>query len=333
MRGAAVVAALATAVGCASEPVHRYRAIVMGTEATVSVAGEEALARDAARAAFARMHEIEAVLSDYRSDSEAMRLARVAGEPQAASEDLLRVLEVAEEVHRLSEGAFDVTLGPLTALWRESRRSGVAPSAEAIEDARRRSGAQHLDLDREAGTIAFAVEGMRLDFGGIGKGYAAQEALRTLAALGAERAMVAIAGDIALGAPPRGRAGWRIAIDAPDGERETLELRDRCISTSGDGEQWVEVDGVRRSHVLDPRTGLGATTRTQVTVIGDDGAFTDALASAASILHPDDAARFLDCALTRDASDRAPPPARPDASRTRATEASASPRSRAPAPR
>jgi thiamine biosynthesis lipoprotein len=333
IRAAVAAAALAVALGCATEPVHRYRAIVMGTEATVSVAGDEALARDAARAAFARMHAIEAVLSDYRSDSEAMRLARVVGAAQPASEDLLRVLAVAAEVHELSDGGFDVTVGPLTALWREARRTGVAPSADALEDARRRSGAHLLALDRAAGAIAFAVEGMRLDFGGIGKGYAAQEALRTLEAHGAERAMVAIAGDIALGAPPRGRAGWRVAIDMPDGSRVTLALRDCCVSTSGDSEQWFELDGVRRSHVVDPRTGLGATSRTQVTVIGSDGAFVDALASAASILEPADADAFLARAITPTSCAPARRPAPPVADRTRASWASATPRSRALGPK
>lgn len=285
-RAAALAVVIVGLSGCAADSIHRYRAIVMGTEATVSVAGDEALARDAARAAFARMHAIEDALSDYRPDSEAMRLVRTVGAVHAVSPDLVAVLLAADRMHRASGGAFDVTVGPLTFLWREARASGKPIDAAALEEARSRVGWHLLEIDPIRGTVTVLAEGMRLDFGGIGKGYAAQEALRAMAALGATRAMVAIAGDLALGEPPSGRDGWRVRIDDPHGSGETLSLARCCVSTSGDREQWIEVDGERRSHVLDPHTGLGATTRDQVTVIGPDGAIVDALASAASLLAP-----------------------------------------------
>lgn len=270
--------------GCAAPSVYRYRQIVMGVEATVSVAvEEEAVAVEAGRVAFARLAELEQVMSDYRPTSELMRLCATRDVAVPVSEDLFVALARSESMRRSTGGLFDISVGPLTLLWRESRRAGTFPSDEAIREARERSGGEAIELDERARTVTLRRADMRLDLGGIGKGYAAAKAVETLRSHGTPRVLVAIAGDIAAGDPPAGRRGWTIEVDRPNGQRERIELANASVSTSGDREQFLEREGVRYSHILDPRTGLGATTQRQVTVVGPDGAIVDALASALSI--------------------------------------------------
>jgi FAD:protein FMN transferase len=259
----------------------------MGVEATVSIADDdETKSVDAARVAFARLAELEQVMSDYRPDSELLQLCATHDVPVAASADLCEVLGFAEDVSSISDGLFDVSVGPLTLVWREARQRNTLPSAEAIEGARGRCGAEAILLDRAARTIRLARPNMRIDLGGIGKGFAAQKTIETLRAHGVRRALVAIAGDIAAGDAPQGTSGWQIDILAPSGETKRISLANAAVSTSGDREQFLEYQGVRYSHVLDPQTGIGATTHRQVSVIGPNGAIVDGVASALSIAAP-----------------------------------------------
>ncbi len=294
------MAATLLVAGCAAPQTFRYRQIVMGVETAVSiVADDEAAAREAGRVAFARLAELEQVMSDYRPDSELMRLCATHDVAVPASDDLIDVLGKAEAVRVASGGLFDVSVGPLTLLWRDARRAGAFPSDAAIAAARARSCGEAIEIDRGARTVTLRRADMRLDLGGIGKGFAAAKAIGTLRDRGFPRALVAIAGDIAAGDPPPGRRGWSVEIEAPDGSRTAIELVRSSVSTSGDREQYLERDGVRYSHLLDPHTGIGATTQRQVTVVGPDGAIVDALSSALAIA----AADRVDAILARFAPD------------------------------
>ncbi len=278
---------LVMGVGCATPSTHRYTQLVMGVATTVSiVADDEADARSAARIAFERLEELEQAMSDYRPASELMRLC---GQPFVAvpiSDDLFGVLAEAQRVAEASDGRFDCTIGPLTLLWREARRSGTAPTAEAIAGARSRIGFHLLALDGTAHTARLLAADMRLDLGGIGKGYAAAKAVERLREAGFPRSLVAIAGDIAAGDAPPGAAGWRVSVECPDGSRTALTLANRSVSTSGDREQFLVVDGERASHIVEPSTGRGAHLRRQVTVVGPNGALVDALASVLAMSDP-----------------------------------------------
>jgi FAD:protein FMN transferase len=276
---------------------HEYQRLVMGTRARIVLYAEtEDVAREAAAAAFARMVELDDTLTDWRP-SELTRLSDHAGAaPVPASPDLLRILTIARKISKASEGAFDVTLGPLTQLWRETRASKQLPSPELLAETRARCGWEKLELDAEQRTVRLTIEGMRLDVGAIGKGYAADHALATLAEHGVTRALVDIGGDMTLGDPPPGRPGWRIAAgcgeigtDAP-----ILELSNAAIATSGDSEQFVIIDDHRYSHILDPRTGLGLRKSECVTVIAPTGALADALASAVSVRGIEESAELLE---------------------------------------
>ncbi|MFO1451303.1 MAG: FAD:protein FMN transferase [Opitutaceae bacterium] len=245
----------------------------------------------AAKAAFARVEALNRVLSDYDPESEAMRLCREpAGATVPVSTDLFSVLTQARNLAVASGGAFDVTLGPLTLLWRTSRRSGVLPDPVSLAAARDASGFAHLHLDEARRSVRLQRTGMRLDFGGIAKGFAADAALAVLAQHGVARALVAASGDLALGEPPPGKEGWTVALEpfgSPSDPPPTLVLANAGVSTSGDTEQSVTLGGVRYSHIVDPATGLGLTRRVAVTVVARQATLTDGLATACSVLDAD----------------------------------------------
>lgn len=284
--------AVATLAGSPQTALHRYEAVEphMGTLVRITVYAEgEPEARAAFRAAFARIAELDRTLSDYRPDSELNRIAASAvGRPVAVSPDLFAVLEAAQALAEATGGAFDVTQGPVVRLWREARKTGRRPDADALREAAARSGYRKLHLDPNGRTVRFERQEMALDVGGIGKGYAASEAIETLRAAGAPRALVAVSGDIAFGDPPPGRRGWRVRVHAePMGDDRVppvLELRNGAVSTSGNVEQHLDIDGQRYSHVIDPESGLGLVADITVTVVARSGLQADGLDTAISVL-------------------------------------------------
>jgi len=251
-------------------------------------AASRAAGAAAIAAAFAEIERLERVLSDYDPDSELSRLSSAAPtpEPVAVGADLWRVLVAAEGTRELTAGAFDIAVGPLTSLWRQARRSGRLPRPDKLATAKAAVGAGTVELLPETQSVSLPKPGTRLDPGGIGMGYAADRALEVLAARGIESAMIDASGDVLVSAAPPGTTGWRITV-APlraGDVGETLVLAQAAVTTSGDAYQAVEIDGVRYSHIVDPRTGLGVTGPTAVSVIAPDATTADALATAASVL-------------------------------------------------
>jgi FAD:protein FMN transferase len=265
----------------------------MGTEFKIVLyCADAATARRASDAAFARIAALDAALSDYNPESELMRLCDRAGSGAVTvSKDLYRVLERSLEMSHESDGAFDVTVGPLVHLWRRARRQRKLPDADKLAAAKKLVGYQNIRLDPKARTVELLKPAMRLDLGGIAKGFASDEAVRVLRQEGINIALVAGAGDIAVSDPPPGSKGWRIAISpvqaAQPNPSRSLSLRNACVSTAGDAEQFVEIDGKRYSHIVDPRTGLGVVRRASVTVIAQDGATADSLDTAVYVLGPE----------------------------------------------
>ena len=284
--------------GMADEPLSRfeYHRRAMGVDFTVVLYGaRKGAANSAAEAALDRITEIDLICSDYQASSELRRLCAAAkpGESMPVSRDLARVLHRSQQVAKLSGGAFDVTVGPLTKLWRRARRQKKLPPADRFRQARTLVGHRLLEVDIAARRVTLKRAGMRLDLGGIAKGYAVDRAMEVLAGHGFTRAMVDGSGDLAVGDPPPGRKGWRVEVESlgspgqASGRRPpVLELSNTAIATSGDAYQSVTIDGRRYSHILDPRTGLGLTTSSSVTVIAADATTADALASAISVMGP-----------------------------------------------
>lgn len=263
---------------------YEYSRVLMGVKARVILWSPDAeSARDAARRAFDRIAELEGVISDRRDTSELSRLVAAAdGRAHPVSADLFAVLERSVAVARETGGAFDVTVAPLIELWREARRSGELPSPRAVLAARRLVGWERIELDAAARSVRLRRRGTRLDLGGIGKGWACDEAVRALRAAGHPSCLVELGGDVSVGDPPPGRDVWRLGI-GEDGD-PVLELIGAAVATSGDTEQSIVIGGVRYSHIVDPETGLGLTDGLQVTVVAPSGADADALASAISVM-------------------------------------------------
>jgi FAD:protein FMN transferase len=277
-----------------AEPLVRYRDVrpAMGsTFEIVLYAPDQATADRAFEAAYQRIDALNGVFSDYDSNSETSRLCRQApmDEPVAISPEMSHVLQFSLALSEKTDGAFDVTVGPLSRLWRRARRLGELPADWRLEEARAAVGYHHVQLDPENYRLKLTARDMRMDFGGIVKGYASDEALAAMRAVGVTRALVNGGGDLTLGAPPPDAAGWRVGLaplNADDPPSRVLYLAHCSVATSGDAWQFVEIDGVRYSHLLDPRTGLGIQSRSTVTVLANDGMVADALASAVSLLGP-----------------------------------------------
>ncbi len=264
-----------------------YSEVAMGVRARIVLyAPDEAAALKAAKAAYGRIAVLEQAMSDYRPDSELMRLSAASGGAAVkVSPELLFILRKSQGLARRSGGAFDVTVGPIVKLWRKSRKAGALPPKDDLEAARELVGWRRLHIDPAGSQVRLDTAGMQLDLGGIAKGYACDEAIRVLKANGIESALVEMGGDIVVSGPPPGKKGWEIEVaNATESADKMVTLANRAISSSGDVNQFLEIDGKRYSHIVDPRTGLGLTNRIAVTVVAPNGVTSDGLSTAISVL-------------------------------------------------
>ena len=216
--------------------------------------------------AFARAAALNRLLSDYDAGSELNSLGVT---PRVVSPELYTVLRFAKGLSEATGGAFDVTVGPLTRLWRA--RAPMTAEARALVDWRL--------LHLEGGKVWLGRAGMQLDLGAVGKGFAGDEMLRVLRDIGITRALVAASGDIVCGDAPPGLRGWAIGAG-----RARLVLRRAAVSTSGDTQQFFERDGKRYSHILDPRRGAALTDVLEVSVVARNGMTADGLATAVRVM-------------------------------------------------
>ena len=269
---------------------YEYAQIHMGMRCRLVVyADSEEAAVAACRAAFARVAEIDRVASDYLIDSELNRVVRSAAtQPVKVSDDLWTLFTEARKLSERTDGAFDITVGPYVKLWRKARADKVLPSEEALAAAAPLVGYQKVRLDPAAHTVRLALPGMKLDLGGIAKGYAGENAIATLRAHGIASAFYEAGGDIVVSDAPPGKGGWAIGIaDHGPNIPESLPVANSAISTSGDTEQFVEINGLHYSHVVDPHTGIGMTTRAMGTVTGPKGLWTDGLSKSVYLIPPE----------------------------------------------
>jgi thiamine biosynthesis lipoprotein len=272
---------------------YEYTEPHMGTRFQITLyAPDEATAHKAAKAAFERITQLDGIMSDYRPASELMQLCKKAGGPPVkVSEELFFVLSRAQEVSRRSDGAFDVTVGPVVRLWRRARKTKEMPDPQELKQALALVGYQNIRLDEKNRTVQLLKPGMQLDLGGIAKGYSADEGLAILQKYGITRALVAAGGDIAVSGPPPDNEGWTIGIapleDPNQKPSRYLILKDAAVSTSGDAEQYVEIGGKRYSHIVDPRTGIGLVGRMSVTVVARRGIMSDSLTKVVAVLGPE----------------------------------------------
>ncbi len=254
----------------------------MGTRFQITVfAPNQELGQKAIHQAFARIAKLNTHLSDYLPESELMRFCAQAGKgPISISPELFLVLEQSQMLARQSGGAFDCTVGPYSVLWRRARKTLLLPTALELAEAREKIGYTHLTLDSPSKCAQLHRSGMRLDLGGIAKGFAADEALLVLKTHGLTRSLVAAGGDVVCGDAPPGKSGWDISLiglPGDEGAKRHFVLANGAVSTSGDLEQFVEIGGNRFAHILCPKTGLGMTTRQSATVVAKRGIDSDGL--------------------------------------------------------
>jgi len=278
-----------------------YEKAEMGLPFRISLyAKDEATAKAAAEAAFDRVAVLNSILSDYDPDSELSRLSHTSGQGKAVpvSTDLWRVLVRAQEYAVRSDGAFDITVGPLVNLWRRARHKQELPTPELIAEMKARVGYKNLRLDPEHHTAELLVPEMRLDLGAIAKNYAVDEAVAVLKQRGITRVLVGGSGDMTAADAPPDQPGWRIEVaplDVPGAPPpQIIYLKNRSIATSGDIFQRVEIGGKRYSHIVDPHTGIGLTDHSLVTVVASDCMAANGLTTTISVLGPERGLKFVE---------------------------------------
>lgn len=292
-----------------------YR-LVMGTFAhIIVVAPDQRTADKSIEAALRQLQNIETLMSYHRADSELAGVNRSAHkQPVKVSKDTFEVLQRAVEFSRLSDGAFDVTVGPLVDLWRRATETNTAPTDSELADTHARVGYEKLILDANEMTVRFAIEGMKLDLGAIAKGYGIDKAVEAMQRCGAVGGLVDVGGDIrCFGKPSKGKTHWLIALQDPNVKSEirpatlgcdqtrlrrakseipietgepllTLKFNDAAVATSGHYRRFAVIGGKKQSHIIDTKTGYGSDKLASVTIIAKDATAADALATAVSVM-------------------------------------------------
>jgi thiamine biosynthesis lipoprotein len=277
-----------------AEADSNYR-LVMGTFArVVVVAANRNTANRCIEAAFAEIYKVNELMSRFKNDSEISIVNREGfGQAVKVNDSTYEVLQKSVYFSKLTDGAFDITVGPLMDLFRSSGKTEIAPSEEEITQAKAKVGYEKLILDDSNKTVRFAVEGMQLDLGGIAKGYAVDKAIEAAQKAGATGAMVDIGGNIrCFGAAPRGNKSWIIGLQNPGNSSDAgednilleLKLTGKAVATSGDYQQFVIINGKRFSHILNPHTGISAEGLSSVTIITDNATDADALSTVVSVM-------------------------------------------------
>ncbi len=257
---------------------------MMGTVLEIQLLGGD---RELLDSLFERVEELESRVSSYRPESDVSRLSAAAGQgPRPVHAEVARLLEACRGYTQLTHGSFDVTVGPLVELWIEAGRTGRRPTPELLEQARARVGADKLRVDRAALTAELVEPGMKVDVGGIAKGAATDAIASLLERAGVAGALIDFGGSSlhALGAPA-GESGWRVLVrDGTGGFAGVATLSDRALSVSSSIAQFVEIEGVRYGHVLDPRSGEPLRERRLATVVAPSGELAEALTKALLVL-------------------------------------------------
>jgi len=241
---------------------------------------------------FDEFRRLEGVFNPFDEESELARLNTL-GE-LVVSEDLFRVLKLSREFHAATAGAFDVSVAPLSFLWKEAIQSRALPAASAIETAQAHVGMEYVYLDEATRRVKLLKEGVRLDLGALAKGYAIDRAVALLREAEITSVLVNAGGSVYGLGDNKGKP-WKVAIQDPRQRGHVVGkmlLYDQAVATSGDYEQFFEIDGKRYSHIIDPKTGYPSIQGfAAATVIADSAATADALATSCLLM---DASRCRD---------------------------------------
>ena len=295
---------------------YEYQQPKMGTEfRLVLYTTNKTIADKAAEAAFQRVDELNAIFSDYEASSEVSRLTMSAGTGQKVfvSKELWEVLSMAQDIASKSRGAFDVTIGPLSKLWRSAIRQQAYPDLQRLEDAQKKVCYKHLKLYSKEHSVLLKKSGMRLDLGGIAKGYTVDEVCKVLLDQGITTALVDGGGDIYGHGRPPDAAGWKVKFLARNTRTPNLDYFDEeakvwsnrkeqehvvyldqmAIASSGKTFKHLDWNNKKFSHIINPKTGVGMTHNDIINVQAPSCALADAIASTLSVLPPKKGKKFL----------------------------------------
>ena len=269
---------------------YKYHQVSMGTVVEITLVGDdEEGAKKAALQAFQEIKRIEQLMSPWINSSDVTRINRSAGEEWVkVSPETLRVIKKAKEISELSEGGFDITVGPLTQLWRIARERGIPPSTEELKRKLDLVNFRNLMIDQE-GKIFLRKKGMAIDLGGIAKGHAVDRAFELLRTLGYKNLIVNAGGDLRVGGSKIDQP-WSIGIQDPRSPEKimaTVTISDSAIATSGDYEKFFIYQGKRYHHIFNPKDGLPSDGCQSVTIVCKEGMVADALATAVFVLGPE----------------------------------------------
>jgi thiamine biosynthesis lipoprotein len=237
------------------------------------------------------------IFSDYNDRSELSQLSASAGSGKfiPVSSALYDIMRESEKAYNLTKGAFDITMAPVIKLWRKARKEKQFPEPSAIAAKMKSVGFSKVKIDTVARSIKLTSKDMQLDLGGIAQGYIAQKVLERLFSKNIRTALINVSGDIAAGDAPPLKKGWTIGVNLPESEqlqKDKLVLSNLSVSTSGDMYQFIEHEGKKFSHIIDPKTGYGITSQKNVTIIAHDGTTADWLSTACSIMPVKEAKRL-----------------------------------------
>jgi FAD:protein FMN transferase len=280
---------------------YTFQAPKWGSIVQITVADQDSsVALEAAELVFAIYDTLNQILSDYLPDSELNLLCRKAGtgEWTTVSPHLLRMLQLSQIGYQQSKGTFDPSIGRVVQLWRKARKEKTFPNKKALSEALQTVGFElGKDIEIIGNQVRLNRKNVQLDFGGIAQGYAAQCGLDSLKKRGINAVLIDSSGDLIIGDAPKGSKGWRITINKPNNPDETLpyyfELANCAVATSGSLYQFVELNGKRYSHIVNPKTGIGLTHQRNVTVIAKDGTTADWMTKACSVPSIRKAKKFI----------------------------------------
>jgi thiamine biosynthesis lipoprotein len=255
----------------------------------IIVSADSNKANHLARKSFALVDSLNHIFSNYDSSSELSKINASAGLlPYKMSTAMLDLVQKSKYAFIQSKGAYDISIGPLSTLWRNARKAKLFPEAGTVITTKKLVGLNQVKINKRLGTIFLPSAGMQLDFGGIAKGYIAQSVINYLKANGIQQALADAGGDIVMSGAPLDQKGWLIGVNLPETTDELLnkklELSNCSVATSGDVFQFIEYKGIKYSHIINPLTGYGVTNLRNVTIIAKTGAIADWLATACSIL-------------------------------------------------
>jgi thiamine biosynthesis lipoprotein len=297
--GMGLVLALAITAPARTTKLFTESREAMGTKFTIYLyAGSKEQAEAAFESSFEEIERLDRTLSNYNAESELSRINRLAGREWVTTDpEVFSLLQTCLGYGKRSGGTFDITVAPLMRAWGFFRGQGHYPTARELEQAREKTGWEKVQLNTAARAVHFAVPGMELDLGGIGKGYAVDRVVGILRVAGVKVAMVDAGSSTlyALGAPP-GEKGWLVRVPKPGDRSKTISavlLKDESLSTSGSYEKFFQLNGRTYCHIMDPRTGAPVEGMLQTSVIAADGTTTEALSKPMFVMGTDEGAKYL----------------------------------------